>query len=187
MIRSLARAHRWDFAISAAVILGVGGWWWRDTGVEMPLTSGVIPAPVLVMWAVVTVALTPLYSTFLDVEATLAREPRARLARVVLGSALALGTYLPASFGQAADGEATGSPWSRLTALIALGIVSVVAVGDYAWMPVLAVGVLALIIDGANPARPVAEGLSRTGVIPMVLVLVAAIAVFVWRGPRSPE
>lgn len=182
MITTWLRAHRWISTGLFALGLAVLGWVTRDTRITFPLVEGKLPARLVVALGVTTVALTPLYSSFPELEPGLLREPWLRVFRVVLAPALAVAAVAPAWVAGPPDTALrTDLVWFFL--LFASGLVAVVAVGELAWVAPLSLGALSLIVDQSREqhlSRLLAE--VRTPVAIAVLVLAAV--VFVLRGPR---
>lgn len=186
MIRAALFAHHWHHALVAAVAMGLLGLAGRDRELVLPLVSGSIPAPLASMVLVILVVCTPLQDSFPRIVDTLAREPLARALRPVMATCLAALAYLPAS-GGAHHGahDPASSGWARLVLLVALAIATTVVIGEHSWMVVASVGVLALIVDGSNPDRPVSRLLGDVGPAWTGVALVAAAAAYAVRGPRS--
>jgi hypothetical protein len=181
VISARLRAHRWVSTLCCAVVLGAAGWATRDETVDIPLVEGAVPARLLTGIAASVVALLPLYSAFPELEASLAREPWLRLARVCSGPGLAGLAALPAWLDSAVAGQRHAELVLGCTLLVA-GLLSVVAVGDVAWGVPLTLGVTALIAD-TGPGYRVTAFLASVPLLMAVGALIAAAAVYVSRGP----
>lgn len=184
MTRAQMLAHRWFIAVASAALLAVVSWGSRTAMVNLPVLAELVPARLLVSVAAVVVALTPLYSTFPELERSLVREPRTRVVRVAVAVALAFVAVLPGWL------SATVVPeWPIRTdvalflLLVACGLLALVVLGDLAWIVALSLGLLSIFAD-LTPQRPVTTFLAHTPIsIPLVLLLLSA-AALIWRGPR---
>lgn len=185
MTKTLAGAHRLGLATLGAVVLGGMGLLGRDTQIPLPLLSIPVPASLLVSLAVVVVGMAPLYGIFPDFEGTLARE---RSLRLTLGSTAILLTALAVT--PTLTSLTVGGDWdrtvetTRLALLLAIGIVSVILIGELAWLVVLVGALVPLIADDGIPGRPVRTALLLVGVGPALTVLAAALLWYVWKGAR---
>ncbi|MGN6612995.1 MAG: hypothetical protein ACTHLJ_14570 [Angustibacter sp.] len=175
-------AHRWPTTAAVALVLGLLAWWARRSSVDFPVLQDPVPARALIGIGVGIVVQLPLYSSFPELEPTLAREPRVRLLRVTAVLALVGLATAPAWVATADD-----SRWSAnlvLAALLtALGVVAVVVVGDLGWTAPMALGLVAIVTD-VGPLYPVSRVLAAVPAVVVVLALGAAAAVYVRRGPR---
>jgi hypothetical protein len=181
-MRTRLAAHRWPTTAAVALALGLLAWWTRRSSVDFPVLQDPVPARALIGIGVGIVVQLPLYSSFPELEATLAREPRVRLVRVAAVLALVGATTAPAWAATADDPR-----WSAnlvLAALLtALGLVCVVLLDDLGWTAPVALGLLAIVTD-VGPLYPVSRALAAVPAFVVVLVLGAAAVVYVRRGPR---
>jgi hypothetical protein len=186
VIRHELLAHRWHHALVGVVILWVLGLTGRHELVRLPVVSGSIPAPLVIMLVAVLVVCTPLQASFPTLAATLPREALARSLRTVVATGLAVVAYLPASWGEARSAaDLDVGDWPRLIVLVALGIGATVVIGEHSWILVVSGGVLALIVDGSHPGRPVSHLLAGVGPLWLGVALVGAAVAYAVRGPRS--
>lgn len=181
MIRVLLRVRRWWASLIWAGVLGLVGWINRGSEIHIPLSSGSVPVALLVMLAAVTVLLGPLYAVFPGLEAGLSREPAARLVRGLCASILTLASYVPATLGV----NSSPNEWPRVMLLMAVGLVALVAVGEYAWSLVLSIGAIGLLVDGASQTQPVTAALHEIGILIPAVILCLAGVLYVKRGAKE--
>lgn len=180
---TLLSAHRWRATACACAVLAVVGFVSRTSLVTVPLLQDRLPARTLVTVLAAAVVLTPLYAALGSLSRTLVREPPLRPVRAggVLGlSALAVA---PAYLGEIAQ-----APWvvvdlRLLLALLTLGFLGVVVLGDWAGLVVLGAGFLVLLVTAA-PGSWFAGTLLATPTPALASAVAVAVTTYVVRGPR---
>jgi hypothetical protein len=182
MILARLHAHRWISSALWALALALTGWVTRGTLVDFPLVDGTLPARLVVALGAPVIAVTPLYSSFPEIEPGLVREPWLRGARVLLASTLALAAVLPAWLTGPPDPALHGDG-VLFCLLLGAGIGSVIVLGELAWSVPLACGLLSLITDGGREQR-LTRMLDRVPLGAAVAVLAVVAMVFVRYGPR---
>lgn len=181
-MRSRVLAHRWHTTIAAAVLIAIVGWTTRSTLIHVPFVSDAIPVRLLVIVCAVLVALTPLYSSFPELEAALPREPLLRATRALAGIALALVAVMPA---WAPTGQPlAGTELRLLLVLLTLSLVSLLLIGDLAWLVGLALGFTAIVVD-VPPHLPVTTALEHVPLALLAITLAAAATAVTRYGPRN--
>lgn len=179
-MHAAAKARRWHTCLALALVLGATGYLSRSAVVQLPVVDGAVPVRLLVAVAAVVVALTPMYPTFTSVLPTLARDNLLRRLRPGGAIVLALVAYLPAAVGVREAGPDT----RVLLALLAVGLVAVVLVGELTWAVVLTLGLGVLVVDSA-PGAPVTRLLVACTTAGLAVAVVLAAGVLAVRGPRA--
>lgn len=183
------RAHRWQWCIPLCCACGVVAYAFRHQAVELPFLLSAVPIPNLVALASLVAALGPLYDTFPSLSATFAREPVVRWFRTAGVLLLAAIGYLPGVLSSPAPDVPTYVATDVTTditswlLLLALGIASVVVIGDYAWLIVLTVGFTSITLQFSTTI-PVASGLATVGPTGAAAVLAVATVACALRGAR---
>lgn len=172
--RTVARVGRWHVVVPLELVLMAIGFVQRSQLVTIPVIDWLVPAPLVLGMVSITVGLLPLYSSFHLLERTFVRAPEVR-ACAVAGSCLVI---------LAGSSPALGIPGdaSLIYVLLAVSILAVVVVGEYAWLVSLALGFTAMIADGSRD-RPLTTFLNAVPLLVWVAAAVIASAIF-WRfGP----
>lgn len=181
---SLLAAHRWRVTGAACVALALLGYLSRTETVTVPLLQERIPVRALVAVLAAAVVLTPLYAAFGAISRTLVREPGLRPLRIVAVFGLGATAVAPALLGEVVD-----APWAVVDlrlflALLVLGLVGVVVLGDSAGLVVLGLGFLALLVTAA-PGSWFTGVLLATPTAALGAATVPAAIAYVLRGPRG--
>ncbi len=177
------KAHRWPWCLFLCCLCGVVTFAFRQDSIELPILLVAVPVPALVGLASLVAALGPLYDTFPSLSHTFAREPFLRRVRVSGALLLAALGHLPVLLSSeplGVDVEADVTWWLLL---LALGLLSVVFVGDFAWLVVLMVGFTSLTLRYSTTI-PVGAGLSSVGPLIGAAAVAAAGVVCALQGPR---
>ncbi len=178
---AIAAAYRVRLVLLLAAGLGCTGFLSRATFVELPLLQDAVPTQLLIIVAAVTVATFPMYPLLPELSSTLVREVPVRAGLVALGLLLTALSVTPGR-DPTAIAIAGSLDDSFALALLTIGIVAVLLVGDYAWMAVMGSGFLAILVNSA-PSAPVWRGLRMIDSPLMVLMTLAAASVYVVLGP----
>lgn len=179
------KAHRWQWCVPLCCACGVVAYAFRHQAVELPFLLAAVPVPHLVALASLVTALGPLYDTFPSLSVTFAREPVARWFRTAGALLLAAIGYVPGVLSSPPPDVATDvtTEVTSWLLLLALGVASVVVVGDYAWLIVLSVGFTSITLQ-YSAAIPVASGLATVGPTGAAAVLAVATMACALRGAR---
>lgn len=179
---TVLRAHRWPVTLLGFVALAGTGTWYGQVLVAVPFAEFPVPLSIVVMVFTAVVAPTPLYSSFPELEAALARERLLRAVRVGVVVAATTLSVAPAW-------TATPDPMDRHADLLlglwmlTAAVVGTVALGELAWAPPLCIGAVAMVY-GASQPTPLPGPVQALPVWPFVLLLGAACLVHVVHGPR---
>lgn len=176
------RAHHWPVTLALTLVGTVGALLAGGTTVDVPLASDPVPAWVLLAMYASIVVLTPLASAVPELEPTLSREPRLRVARPVCALVLAALIITPLW------ASVTGGPGRHVLVtfallLLAAGIGAVVVIGELAWVIPLASGLVALIAEGGM-AQPVSTILIHLPTPIAAAACLLTTGIYIWKGPR---
>lgn len=172
-IFKLTRLHVCLPAVLVLMIIGVSR---MNHSVWIPFTQWLVPTPVLVSLAAMVIVPGPLYANFGSLERALARTGAVRLVQIGVSWMLAALATWPAIY--------VDRVGPLVCVLVALATVSVVVLGEYAWVVALAVGFGSVIVDGA-PGRPMTTWLEGVPLAVWIAgVLASGGAYWVW-GPRE--
>ncbi len=180
-MKARVRAHRWHWCLFLCCACGVVTFVFGQDSIELPILLMAVPVPALVGLASLVAALGPLYDTFPSLSRTFAREASTRRVRVFGVLLLAAIGHLPVLLASEAIDVSADITWWLV--LLALGIVSVVLVGDFAWLMVLIVGFTSLTLQYSTTI-PIAVFLSAVGPLSGVAAVAVAGIVCAQRGPR---
>ncbi|MCO1338377.1 hypothetical protein BJH93_05625 [Kocuria polaris] len=173
---TLFKLTRLHICLPATLILMIVGISQMAYSVWIPFVQWLVPTPVVVALAAMVIVPGPLYTNFAALERTLARTGSVRLIQIGLAWLLAALATWP--------GVYVDRVGPLVCVLVALGTVSVVLLGEYAWVVALAVGFGSVVVDGA-PGRPMTTWLESVPVAVWIAGVVASgVAYFVW-GPRE--
>ncbi len=176
------RAHRWPITVLLTLVLGMLGWAGRNTTLNFPLVNDPVSARLILAIGVSVIVVLPLYSAFAELELTLPREPRLRLARAIAAPALASSAVIPAWIGQ--GGQQIFLPnLLLLILLISSGLLAVTLIGELAWVIPFTLGVLAVIADG-GPSQRVSRTLEATPPALIIALWAIATVTYLRRGPK---
>lgn len=178
-----AKAHRWHWCLPLGVLCCLLTWVLRTEILPLPFLAAAVPVPALLGVVATVVAVTPLSDTFPSLSSALARERGVRVARVAGAVVLAAVGHLPALVPRAGEPDEWPGAVAAWSTLLAVGLASVVLIGDYAWLPVLGVGLTALTLETSTTPL-VARGLTVVPPVAGVAALVLTAAVCAVRGPR---
>lgn len=185
-MRARTRAHRWDVTGLAAVALLVAGVLGRSSQVSLPFAELPIPTGLLTTLGTVMLVTIPLMSAVPELERSLLREARVRLARVAVALGTAVCVFLGVSTAMTGGlGVGPGPNLRFFLALAVVAVLSVVVTGEIAWLVPSTLGFLGLIVD-AGINQPLSSALARPPLAAYWLLIVGAAAVYVRRGPRLP-
>lgn len=176
------KAHHWHICAMVELTLAVVGLLSRTSLVQLPFLQETIPARLLIAIGSVVTAVTPLLPVLPSLSPTLVREPLLRTLRVPGVIGLATLGYAPSTIG--ADAGSASLDTVFFLALLAIAILSVVIVGDFAWAIVLGFGFTALLVDTA-PMAPITRTLALLGPVTTGSAVVLSGAVCAWRGPYT--
>ena len=178
---ALLKPHRWHWVIPVLTLLAGAGVVLGSEIVAVPFAGRTVVAALLLGLVAIVVGLVPLYPVFGELELALIRERTLRVIRVLCAIAVVVPTLvLP---GVVHPGTAPAADATLLLFLLAAGLVAVVVVGEFAWLPVLGLGFTALVVDTA-PGSRVGVALGAIGVLPAVAAVAGAACVVAWRGAR---
>lgn len=172
--RTAAVVGHWHIVVPVESVLVAIGTAQRSQLATIPMIERFVPAPLLLAMVGITVGLLPLYSSFHVLERTLVRATGVRACAVAGSCAVALFGSLPAL---RIPGVAP-----LVYALLAVGILAVVIVGEYAWLVSLALGFTAIMADGSQD-RPLTTFFNSIPSLTWIAALVIVGLTF-WRlGP----
>lgn len=180
-MKAALEAHHWRGTTACVLVLAVLGFASRATFVHLPFLQEVVPARSLIAIGAAALLGVPLYGAFAEFSPALAREPRTRALWLVAAALVAVAAYAPAAV-------AVPDPFARADTVVFLllasvSVVSVVLIGDRAWLVTLGVG-FTLTVVGSAPARPVTFAALHTPTSVVIGCVVVAIAAYLIRGPR---
>lgn len=175
------KAHRWHWCAPLSGVCCLLTWVLRAELLPLPFLVAAVPVPALVGVVATVVAVTPLSDTFPTLSSTLARERRTRAVRVGGAVALAALGQLPALVPEVGDVNGWTGAVAAWSTLLAVGLASVVLVGDYAWLPVTGVGLTALTLQTSTTPL-VAQGLT---VVPPTAAIAALAVTAGWCAVRG--
>ncbi len=173
---TVLRTGRWHLVVPLAMLMHGLGLVTEKTFVSIPMVEWLVPLPVLIALVTITIGLLPLYSAFACLEATLLRARDLRAGQVAGALVVGFLGAWPAFREPAME--------ALLCLLFAVGIASVVVLGEYAWVVALTAGFLSVVLDG-SPAQPVTTMLESVPLGWWVVLLGSAAGVFVAAGPRE--
>ncbi|MEE6295892.1 hypothetical protein [Georgenia wangjunii] len=162
------KARHWGGVAVGAVALAVLGWLVGQHRVPVPLVLDRVPLRALLPGIAAILATYPLLDWFPGFSDLLVREARLRRWRVLAASLLYAMAVIPGITAGAAIGAAVGELNIAL-AFLALGLATIVLVGDLAWLAVLTATFTVLYLN-----VPPLEPLTRAAATPVALVVVAA-------------
>ncbi len=161
--------------VAAALAGGLAG----KTTLQLPFVERSLPLPVVVLLVAVVVVVTPVQDRFGGLEASLARRRSDRVLAGALACSLAVLGCVPAAV--AAGGL---FPWSVFVALLAFSVLAVVLAGSLAWLPTVLVGLGVTYVDLVY-GQPVRSALDALGLPALAALLLAALGLYVLRGPSD--
>ncbi|MCB7136694.1 hypothetical protein [Cellulosimicrobium marinum] len=160
------------------------GYLGRTELVSIPMLQEQIPVRSLVVVFAAAVVVMPLYAVLGVLSPTLVREPRLRPTRIAVILALAALTLAPTFAGEVVRAPRVVVDLRLFLALLTVGLVGVVVLGDAAGLVVLGLGFLVLLVTAA-PGSWVTGLLLATPTAVLGVADAVAAALYAFRGPRS--
>lgn len=180
-MKAVLEAHHWRGTTACVLVLAALGFASRATFVQLPFLQEVVPARSLIAIGAAVLLGVPLYGAFAEFAPALAREPRTRALWLVVAGVVAVAAYAPAAVG-------VPDPFARADTVVfmllaSVSVLSVVLIGDRAWIVTLALG-FTLTVVGSGPARPVTSVALHVPAFAVAGCVAAAVAAYLLRGPR---
>lgn len=154
---AIAKARSWITVLIVSAIgtlITVSG---PERLIPVPLLSTPVPVPVVLGVVAATICVLPLQPPLEPLDTTFVRNSHLSWVRPPLCLAIA---SPPSVVAMSTAPE--GAQSTELTRLLLLSAIALVAVGfqpEVAWMAPMTAGLVAVIVDGSNPARPVTQAL----------------------------